>query len=175
MRLYRTSLRSCFFFETFPKAYQSPKTYGRIKLMVIEKLLRKIIKISGWNIISRLDIEYRSLLFAFIDNVKPSTKPDKKVIELCLSLASWPKILGKLTSTKPDKKEGDWIGWIPRDSPHPMSAAHPAPKTSTQIQLWSHLSEFFTPLGASTVLISKIGLVFYRLLANSSSTPLLST
>ena len=29
----------------------------------------------------RLDIEYRSLLFAFIDNVKPSTKPDKKVIE----------------------------------------------------------------------------------------------
>ena len=35
-----------------------------------------------WNIISRLDIEYRSLLFAFIDNVKPSTKPDKKVIEL---------------------------------------------------------------------------------------------
>merc|ERR1719230_1292029 len=27
---------------------------------------------------TRLDIEYRSLLFAFIDNVKPSTKPDKK-------------------------------------------------------------------------------------------------
>ena len=54
-----------------------------------------------------MDIEYRSLLFAFIDNVKPSTKPDKKVIEICLSLALWPKILGKLTSTKPDKKEGD--------------------------------------------------------------------